>query len=158
VTQNVRAAASPHPSPPAPHSPQIRVKFRDSEELQLLTGTRQSGGERSVATILYLLALQGVTVTPFRVVDEINQGMDPINERKVFGQLVAASCKEGTPQVGGAEGGSDATHEQGEFSRWPRPPTGPRFTSWGRHRTWPPRHTSPHALPPKPPPPSSASC
>jgi len=42
--------------------------------------------------------LQGVTVTPFRVVDEINQGMDPNNERKVFEQLVTASCKEGTPQ------------------------------------------------------------
>jgi hypothetical protein len=39
-----------------------------------------------------------VTVTPFRVVDEINQGMDPANERKVFEQLVTASCKEGTPQ------------------------------------------------------------
>ncbi|KAI8465259.1 MAG: hypothetical protein J3K34DRAFT_92112 [Monoraphidium minutum] len=77
---------------------EIMVKFRDNEELQLLTGTRQSGGERSVSTILYLLALQGVTVTPFRVVDEINQGMDPLNERKVFGQLVAASTREGTPQ------------------------------------------------------------
>lgn len=44
------------------------------------------------------LHLQGVTVTPFRVVDEINQGMDPVNERKVFMQLVDASCQEGTPQ------------------------------------------------------------
>ncbi len=39
------------------------------------------------------LLLQGVTVTPFRVVDEINQGMDPVNERKVFTQLVQASCR-----------------------------------------------------------------
>lgn len=45
-----------------------------------------------------VVLLQGVTVTPFRVVDEINQGMDPANERKVFEQLVVASCKEGTPQ------------------------------------------------------------
>lgn len=80
-------------------SPQILVKFRDNEDLQPLTGTRQSGGERSVSTILYLIALQDVTVTPFRVVDEINQGMDPQNERKVFGQLVQASCRVGTPQV-----------------------------------------------------------
>lgn len=42
--------------------------------------------------------VQGVTVTPFRVVDEINQGMDPANERKVFTQLVKASCQAGTPQ------------------------------------------------------------
>ncbi|EFN54004.1 hypothetical protein CHLNCDRAFT_58355 [Chlorella variabilis] len=77
---------------------EIRVKFRDSEELQTLDANRQSGGERSVSTILYLIALQGVTVTPFRVVDEINQGMDPINERKVFMQLVDAACRTGTPQ------------------------------------------------------------
>ena len=43
-------------------------------------------------------AAQGVTVTPFRVVDEINQGMDPVNERKVFMQLVDAACSPGTPQ------------------------------------------------------------
>lgn len=35
-----------------------RVKFRQNEELQLLTAQRQSGGERSVSTILYLIALQ----------------------------------------------------------------------------------------------------
>lgn len=148
-----RIPCAESPAPPSP--PQIRVKFRSNEDLQLLTATRQSGGERSVSTILYLLALQGVTATPFRVVDEINQvgggdsvsrvsawapghsmtchaldrsldgsnaapceraalpsielrrinpalpqGMDAINERKVFGQLVAASTQEGTPQVG----------------------------------------------------------
>ena len=37
-------------------------------------------------------------MTPFRVVDEINQGMDPINERKVFRHLVEASTAPGTPQ------------------------------------------------------------
>ena len=41
---------------------------------------------------------QNITVCPFRVVDEINQGMDPINERKVFKQLVDAACRDGTPQ------------------------------------------------------------
>ena len=35
-----------------------RVKFRDSEALQTLDANRQSGGERSVSTILYLIALQ----------------------------------------------------------------------------------------------------
>lgn len=43
-------------------------------------------------------SLQDVTVCPFRVVDEINQGMDPINERKVFMQLVESACRPGTPQ------------------------------------------------------------
>jgi hypothetical protein len=31
---------------------------RDEEELQLLTANRQSGGERAVCTILYIVALQ----------------------------------------------------------------------------------------------------
>lgn len=31
---------------------------RDDEELQLLTANRQSGGERAVCTILYIIALQ----------------------------------------------------------------------------------------------------
>ena len=45
-----------------------------------------------------LCAVQHVTVTPFRVVDEINQGMDRINERKVFIQMVDAACRPGTTQ------------------------------------------------------------
>lgn len=39
-----------------------------------------------------------MTVTPFRVIDEINQGMDPINERKVFTLLVSSACRPDTPQ------------------------------------------------------------
>ncbi len=37
---------------------QIKVKFRDHEDLQELNAQRQSGGERSVSTMLYLMALQ----------------------------------------------------------------------------------------------------
>ena len=44
------------------------------------------------------MPLQNVTRCPFRVVDEINQGMDPVNERKVFSQLVEAACQPETPQ------------------------------------------------------------
>ena len=42
----------------------IRVKFRDEEALQLLSATRQSGGERAVSTILYVMALQARTHLP----------------------------------------------------------------------------------------------
>lgn len=66
----------------------ILVRYRDSEELRPLSSTRQSGGERSVATMIYMLALQAKTTVPFRCVDEINQGMDKENERKVFELLV----------------------------------------------------------------------
>lgn len=76
----------------------IKVKFRQTGQLQVLSGHHQSGGERSVSTILYLVALQDITNCPFRVVDEINQGMDPINERKMFQQLVRAASQENTPQ------------------------------------------------------------
>lgn len=77
---------------------QIKVKFRETEKLQLLTGQRQSGGERSVSTIFYLMALQDLAKAPFRVVDEINQGMDPRNERLVHGRMVEAACRPDTSQ------------------------------------------------------------
>ncbi|KAF9428893.1 Structural maintenance of chromosomes protein 5 [Podila epigama] len=77
---------------------EILVKFRDSEKLQKLTGQRQSGGERSVSTIMYLMALQSMSTVSFRVVDEINQGMDPRNERLVHTQLVEKACATGTSQ------------------------------------------------------------
>ncbi|XP_056692148.1 structural maintenance of chromosomes protein 5 isoform X2 [Spinacia oleracea] len=76
----------------------IKVKFRQAGQLQVLSAHHQSGGERSVSTILYLVSLQDLTICPFRVVDEINQGMDPINERKMFQQLVRASSQPNTPQ------------------------------------------------------------
>ncbi|OAP63861.1 hypothetical protein AYL99_03088 [Fonsecaea erecta] len=66
----------------------VSVKFRENEPLSLLDSHRQSGGERAVSTIFYLMALQSLSRAPFRVVDEINQGMDPRNERMVHGRIV----------------------------------------------------------------------
>ena len=43
--------------------------------------------------MLYLISLQNLTKCPFRVVDEINQGMDPKNERKVFKQMVDSASE-----------------------------------------------------------------
>lgn len=71
----------------------IRVKFRDGEKLQLLTGQRQSGGERSLTTILYLMSMTEQAHAPFSLVDEINQGMDSRAERTVHNQLVETTCK-----------------------------------------------------------------
>jgi chromosome segregation ATPase len=53
---------------------EIMVKFRATEKLRRLTAQVQSGGERSVSTMLYLMALQELCPVPFRCVDEINQG------------------------------------------------------------------------------------
>ena len=52
---------------------EILVKFRENVPLQKLDPFKQSGGERSVSTALYMLALQHLTKVPFRCVDEINQ-------------------------------------------------------------------------------------
>ena len=78
---------------------EIWVKFRASTDMHILDHHRQSGGERSVSTMLYLISLQELTNAPFRVVDEINQGMDPINERKIFRRMTDAASKDSTPQT-----------------------------------------------------------
>ncbi|KAJ7773680.1 hypothetical protein DFH07DRAFT_801525 [Mycena maculata] len=76
----------------------ILVKFRDTEKLQLLTGQRQSGGERSLTTILYLMSLTEEARAPFSLVDEINQGMDQRAERMVHNSMVDVTCKEDSAQ------------------------------------------------------------
>ena len=77
---------------------QIRVQYRDNEKLQALNRHVQSGGERAVAIAIYTLSLQHLTMVPFRCVDEINQGMDPKNERKIFHMLVDITCQPGKSQ------------------------------------------------------------
>ncbi|KAK0729779.1 SMC5-like protein [Lasiosphaeris hirsuta] len=77
---------------------EIRVRFREGETLQRLDQHRQSGGERAVSTIFYLMSLQSMAQAPFRVVDEINQGMDPRNERMVHERMVEIACREHTSQ------------------------------------------------------------
>eukprot|EP00940_MAST-03C_sp_MAST-3C-sp2_P000408 g408.t1 len=73
---------------------EIAVAFRKDESERTLDGRTQSGGEKAVSTMLYVLALQNMSkeTTPFRLVDEINQGMDEVNERFIFEQVCDASC------------------------------------------------------------------
>lgn len=75
----------------------IKVAFRTGEQPQLL-GTRQSGGERSVSTMLYLLSFQGLSQAPFRLVDEINQGMDEEYERRTYTLIVQTATRLGNGQ------------------------------------------------------------
>jgi chromosome segregation ATPase len=77
---------------------QIRVTFRNNEALQPLSAHVHSGGERSVSTMLFLIAMQDLSDCPFRLVDEINQGMDPRNERAIFSLVVRAATRPNTPQ------------------------------------------------------------
>ncbi|KAJ1462843.1 P-loop containing nucleoside triphosphate hydrolase protein [Pelagophyceae sp. CCMP2097] len=76
----------------------ILVSFRDAAQLRRLQAHVQSGGERSVSTIMFLMALQAHMPSPFRVVDEINQGMDEVNERIVFNRIVQNSTGPEAPQ------------------------------------------------------------
>lgn len=70
----------------------LLVKFRKEAPLSALSAQKHSGGERAVSTIMFLMALQEMTQSPFRVVDEINQGMDERNERLVVDRIVRNCC------------------------------------------------------------------
>lgn len=72
----------------------LMVKFRKEAQMTQLSAQKHSGGERAVSTIMYLMALQDLTQSPFRVVDEINQGMDERNERLVLDRIVRNCCGE----------------------------------------------------------------
>ncbi|KAJ5143485.1 uncharacterized protein N7515_002272 [Penicillium bovifimosum] len=95
----------PGPSEFAEWSIVIHVQFREGAGLSVLDSHRQSGGERAVSTIFYLMALQSLSASPFRAVDEINQGMDPRNERMVHGRLVDIACASNEEDENGNAGG-----------------------------------------------------
>ncbi|CBZ55568.1 DEHA2A05324p, related [Neospora caninum Liverpool] len=64
----------------------ICVSFYPGQSARPLN-TRHSGGERSLCTVLYLLAVQAYAREGFRVLDEINQGLDGEKEKKLFALL-----------------------------------------------------------------------
>ncbi|GAA6064062.1 hypothetical protein JCM10212_007036 [Sporobolomyces blumeae] len=83
---------------------EIMVSFRDRNDdnadvtLHVLSGHRQSGGERALTTVTYLLALAELARAPFALVDEINQGMDARAERNMHKMLVETTCKDDVGQ------------------------------------------------------------
>ncbi len=70
---------------------EISVGFKNHTPKSLDSLT-QSGGERSVALIAFLLALQRSISTPFRAIDEFDVHMDPRN-REAITELIISSCK-----------------------------------------------------------------
>lgn len=62
----------------------IRVRFSGDKDLLPLSTSYQSGGERGVVTMLYILSLQHYTFSPFYLLDEINQGLDVDYERALL--------------------------------------------------------------------------
>ncbi len=59
------------------------VGFRGASAT-VLDAYTQSGGERSVAVIAFLLSLQSSVISPFRSVDEFDVHMDPRNREAIF--------------------------------------------------------------------------
>jgi chromosome segregation protein len=70
---------------------EISVGFKNHTPKSLDSLT-QSGGERSVALIAFLLALQRSISTPFRAIDEFDVHMDPRN-REAITELIISSWK-----------------------------------------------------------------
>jgi len=58
-----------------------------------LDSLTQSGGERSIALMAFLLALQQNIASPFRAIDEFDVHMDPKN-REVISRLIVSSARE----------------------------------------------------------------
>ena len=69
----------------------VLVGFKGAKAVSLNAYT-QSGGERSTATITFLLALQQHIRSPFRAVDEYDVHMDPKN-REFVAKLLVSSVK-----------------------------------------------------------------
>uniref|UniRef100_A0A8C9HC38 Structural maintenance of chromosomes protein 5 n=1 Tax=Piliocolobus tephrosceles TaxID=591936 RepID=A0A8C9HC38_9PRIM len=69
----------------------IKVKFKENASYLPLSISHQSGGERSLTTMLFILAIQKLTKNGFYVLDELNQGLDYSNEKKIFELLTCLS-------------------------------------------------------------------
>ncbi|EDO06042.1 structural maintenance of chromosomes family protein [Babesia bovis T2Bo] len=83
----------------------VMVKFHQDRDLLPLNASYQSGGERGVTTMVYILAVQHLTTNAFFVIDEINQGLDANYEKRIMGLLLGCYGDQNT------ESGSQRTRE-----------------------------------------------
>jgi chromosome segregation protein len=75
---------------------EILVGFKGGKPVPLDAYT-QSGGERTTATMSFLLALQKHVRSPFRAVDEYDVHMDPKN-RELIAEMLISTVKDGNAQ------------------------------------------------------------
>jgi len=78
---------------------QLMVSFRDTEGMRQLSGTRHSGGERAVSTVMYLMALQ-VHPTPLEPIRTHQWRSSPQEIMCVPGDDVGALPRGGRDQPG----------------------------------------------------------
>ena len=76
---------------------ELYAGFRGAEPT-LLDGHSQSGGERIVATMAFLLALQRHVRSPFRAVDEFDVHLDPLNRERIINLLTATAREDMSAQ------------------------------------------------------------
>lgn len=76
---------------------ELLVGFRGSSSV-LLDAYTQSGGERSVSIMAFLMSLQDRIISPFRAVDEFDVHMDPKNREAMMEMLFGQMGKQGLGQ------------------------------------------------------------
>ncbi len=69
---------------------ELYVGFRGTSP-QLLDAYTQSGGERTTAIMLFLLALQKQIRSPLRAIDEFETHLDPRNREAIFRSIIEAT-------------------------------------------------------------------
>ncbi len=65
---------------------QILVSYREGAALRPISASSNSGGEKMCCTMLFCFSLlhDDARMPPFVMVDELNQGLDPVNEMKIM--------------------------------------------------------------------------
>jgi len=76
---------------------ELLVGFRGSSPVALDAYT-QSGGERSVSVMAFLMSLQNRIVSPFRAIDEFDVHMDPRNREAMMNMLFSQKEEQGEGQ------------------------------------------------------------
>jgi len=71
---------------------QLLVGFKGAEP-SILDPYTQSGGERSVALVAFMLSLQSRIISPLRAMDEFDIHMDPRNREAIFKMILAQGKK-----------------------------------------------------------------
>ena len=76
---------------------ELLVGFRGTQPV-ILDAYTQSGGERSVSIVAFLLSLQERLLSPFRAIDEFDVHMDPRNREAMFQMIFSHADESGGSQ------------------------------------------------------------
>lgn len=79
---------------------QVLVSYRDGVGLRPISAQANSGGEKMCCTMLFCfsLLLEDERMPPFVFVDELNQGLDYVNEQKIMRMMFEDAAKDRAPQ------------------------------------------------------------